>query len=362
MLETKRGTLVDYLDHFERKMIMHVDHCNLVSLEHRSKLMYARNSRPLTLARDIDFAENGAIENFDKVQSEHWVTKQYTLFVAISSFLLVDEWNKDTGELPVGAEVTVNGESYVGDEKDKVTINLSSFWARVTSVVDKENNIYRVEDNGGIMHDLPRASMRYRRQHTIRCGHVSNNKKHDRFAMQRFTRQEMEYLEMYWSKNFPRDLIDGRVKRLHQHSDNASQHFKSTGSIEFFTSLIEQRGGPSECMYVYSFGAPGHGKGVYDGVGGAIKNKVHSLIKATKTTHEPIPGVDCGYINDVKDVFETVSHHFKNSDNHARKKSGSCNNISHYKFFLNLIGERSAIERQKNKEMFDSLKGISTNY
>ena len=172
----------------------------------------------------------------------------------------------------------------------------------------------------------------------------------------------MDYLEKYLSEAFPNDLINGRVKRLHQHSDNASQHFKSTGSIEFFTSLIGQRGGPSECMYVYSFGAPGHGRGVFDGVGGAIKNKVHSLIKVTKTAVEPIPGVDSGYINDAKDVFEAVRHHFENSENHVRKKANSCNNIGHYKFFLNLIGERNAIERPPTKEIFDSLHGISSNY
>jgi hypothetical protein len=362
VFETKRGTVVDFLDHFERKILMHVNHRNLVSSEHRSKLMHDRNSRPLTLARDIDFAENGAIENFDKVQSEHWVTKQYTLFVSISSFLMVDEWNKENGELPDGAEVTVNGERYVGEERDKVTINMSSFWARVINVVDKDNGIYRVEDDGGNTHDMPRASLRYRRRHTICCGHISDDKLHDRFAMQQFTRQEMEYLERYMSESFPNDLINGRIKRLHQHSDNASQHFKSTGSIEFFTSLIAQRGGPGECMYVYSFGTPGHGKGVFDGVGGAIKHKVHSLIKGTKTTHEPIPGVDSGYISDAKDVFEAVSHHFENSNNHVRKKSGSRNNISHYKFFLNLIGERTAIERPPNKEIFNPLKGISSNY
>ena len=44
-------------------------------------------------------------------------------------------------------------------------------------------------------------------------------------------------------------------------------------------------------MYVYSFGAPGHGRGVFDGVGGAIKNKVHSLIKATKTVKSKINSI-----------------------------------------------------------------------
>ncbi len=90
VLETKQGPLVDYLDHFKRKMAVHIDHRSLVSSEHQSKLQYTRNSRPLLLAQDIDFAENGSIENFDKVQSEHWISKQYTLFMSIISFLRVD--------------------------------------------------------------------------------------------------------------------------------------------------------------------------------------------------------------------------------------------------------------------------------
>ena len=44
VLETKHGTLVDYMDHFEKKMSMHIEHCNLVSSEHRSKLLYSWNS------------------------------------------------------------------------------------------------------------------------------------------------------------------------------------------------------------------------------------------------------------------------------------------------------------------------------
>jgi hypothetical protein len=87
VLETKQGILVDYLDHFKRKMAVHIDHLKLVPLEHQSKLQYTWNSRQLLLARDINFAENGSIENFDKVQSEHWISKQYTLFMSITSFL-----------------------------------------------------------------------------------------------------------------------------------------------------------------------------------------------------------------------------------------------------------------------------------
>ena len=95
------------------------------------------------------------------------------------------------------------------------------------------------------------------------------------------------------AEKFPNELIDGHIKMLHQHSDNAASHFKNTGALEYFTSLAMKRGGPSECMYVYSFGAPGHGKGPFDGLGGTIKNKIHSLIKAMKTSNNKgVPGVD----------------------------------------------------------------------
>eukprot|EP00957_Ditylum_brightwellii_P113930 8685363-Ditylum_brightwellii.AAC.1 len=110
MLETRRGMLVDYLDHMEDQMARHTLHHNPVSSEHYSKLQYERNSRILCVACDIDFSENGSIDNFDKVQSKYWGTSQYTLFMSISSWLLVDEWNKTDGALSASDEVTVEGE------------------------------------------------------------------------------------------------------------------------------------------------------------------------------------------------------------------------------------------------------------
>ncbi len=50
VLVTKRGTMVDFLDHFETKIGIHIQHPNLVSTEHHSKLQYAQNAWPLTIA------------------------------------------------------------------------------------------------------------------------------------------------------------------------------------------------------------------------------------------------------------------------------------------------------------------------
>jgi hypothetical protein len=111
-------------------------------------------------------------------------------------------------------------------------------------------------------------------------------------------------------------------------------------------------------VYVYSFGAPGHGKGVFDGVGRAIKNKVHSLIKATKTSDDGVPGVDFGYINNVTDVFQAIRHNFENSEHRVRRRAGS-NSINHYKFFLYLMDENPI---RRPEETFDQLHRILSNY
>ena len=90
--------------------------------------------------------------------------------------------------------------------------------------------------------------------------------------MQHFTTHELDYLEAYMKIHFPQDIPEGKIVRLHQHSDNAS-HFKSTGAINYFTTLIGVRGGPSKTAFVYSFGAPGHGKGPFDSISGRWKKQ-----------------------------------------------------------------------------------------
>ena len=76
--------------------------------------------------------------------------------------------------------------------------------------------------------------------------------------------------------------------------------------MEYFTSLVHGRGGAMECMYVYSFGAPGHGKGFFDSLGGALKNKIHSLIQWTKTGGDTVDGTSTGYIVNVNDVHDAL--------------------------------------------------------
>ena len=246
------------------------------------------------------------------------------MFISIDSWLEAKEWNKTTGTLSVGDEVTGHGE-LAGDK-----LNKESFWAVVTDVSRAEENIYEVTDAQDKKHTLRRSLLRHRKRRSVATGHITDDKIHDRHAMQKFTNDELDYLESYMKIHYPDDIPEGKIVRLHQHSDNAS-HFKSTGALHYFTTLINDRGGPSATAYVYNFGAPGHGKGPYDGIGGRFKNKIdQALASAEKTKLE---FTTTGYIHTIEDVHSALEYYFTNSTKKDSRLSGK-NPIHHYKFFV----------------------------
>ena len=116
-VQTRSGTLFDFLDEFEPTFIKHVVHRSTLSRQKAGSLVFDRDRRPGDLTADIDYAENFDIEEARQVQSEQWSTNQCTLFMHVWQWLDVPEWNLDAGELVNGAEVTVGGEK-VGQERD----------------------------------------------------------------------------------------------------------------------------------------------------------------------------------------------------------------------------------------------------
>ena len=140
-------------------------------------------------------------------------------------------------------------------------------------------------------------------------------------------------------ENFLKDLVDGRIAKLLRHSDNAGQHFKNTGALHYFTTLILERGGPTKTGYVYTFGAPGHGKGPFDGYGSAFKNKIHSLIKSY-SEKGTIPGTRSGYINEVQDVYDALVHFYEKGIG-CQPQTGA--KTDEFKFFLYEIGTDTAV-------------------
>ena len=88
--ETVRGTLIELLDEFE-------EHVAAQAVQHRydrfmtglvAKLAH-ENFWPLWLKSDYDYPENGQILDPKQIQSDYWRRVYYSLFMSITSFLIL---------------------------------------------------------------------------------------------------------------------------------------------------------------------------------------------------------------------------------------------------------------------------------
>ena len=71
ILETQHGILVNFLDEFEEILTRHVPHRVAHECSKRASRQFNENRRPgdRGMSRDVDFSEDGNIENFNKLQS-----------------------------------------------------------------------------------------------------------------------------------------------------------------------------------------------------------------------------------------------------------------------------------------------------
>mmetsp|Transcript_22840 Transcript_22840/g.33875 ORF Transcript_22840/g.33875 Transcript_22840/m.33875 type:complete len:355 (-) Transcript_22840:336-1400(-) len=315
VLETVKCTVVDYLDAFEDAITNHIAHKVLRSACIRSDRDLKRNRRPGDFERNIDFAENGNLNKYRQIQSEYWTSTTYSLPVSVWSWLSTEEWNSETSELPVGSEVTVNG------EKAHQTINQDAFWARVESLPDADGYILVVrQDQTTSTHH--RRELRHRKRISLVYGGVSEDKCHYRHHQQEFTLLEEKVMEKVIKENFPGDVgPEGKITKEYQHSDNATQHFKSTGAIEFLTDQFVRRGGRgSSCCFTKAVGCRGHGKGEWDGIGGAIKGVVTAHNRRIMVRLSSDVGA---LIQSPLDEYKYLRHHYDPDRwRRANKKTG----------------------------------------
>jgi len=249
-VEQRSGTLFDFLDEFEGVASKHVVHRSILSRQKASASLFERERRPGILGLDIDYAENFDIEEARKVQSEHWSTKQSTLFMAVAVWLDIAEWDNPTSELPASAEVTVNGS--LSDKEP----NSNEHWARVVRKVEKSDgdaeDLYEVLTFDKKTETVARSKLRHRVFIKQCHAGVSDDKTHDSWSMRCFVEKTIEHLKEQGA------VKDHKLKVLCVHSDNAAQHFKSSKSLHYFSKQLEGMGFES---IIYDFGPPGHGKG-----------------------------------------------------------------------------------------------------
>lgn len=99
--------------------------------------------------------------------------------------------------------------------------------------------------------------------------HVSDDKLHDSRAAQTFMNKTYAYINEHYVETNVEKFVAVRM-----HSDNAPSHFKSSKTMHYLTTLPQHLGWGSSFRIVWEFGPPGHGKGVWDGIGAWMKRSV----------------------------------------------------------------------------------------
>ena len=99
------------------------------------------------------------------------------------------------------------------------------------------------------------------------------------------------------------------------HSNNAAQHFKSAKSIQWMTRTVEN----TFTAAVWSFGALGHGKGPWDGVGGMLKTlRPNAALRAEGLLGSSI------HTSSAYDSYKFLSSRFRGSGVEERVRCCCC--------------------------------------
>lgn len=326
------GTVVEFLNEFELH-VMHKfpHHKYTINKQKASTAQFLRNVSPGWLWFNVDFAENGDIITAREVQSEYWVMKHYTLFVQVVAFLLTSAWVSRDSALALRDAVTV--EPAEASTPGATEPAEGSYWAEIVTLpklspTDADGGAQTSDETAadadaampmqaaadtaatactlvyGVLPfgseptapaiEVQRQYLRHRKVHTKAFLHISDDRKHDSWAAQHFINKSLQILKERY--------IDTGVERfmaLHIHSDNASSHFKSSKTMYYVSTLLAKcaswtvglstaTGAALPFRVFWEFGAPGHGKGVWDGLGALAKRTVRQDIIDDRPGHKTI--------------------------------------------------------------------------
>jgi hypothetical protein len=353
-IQPRAGTLIDFLDDFVLMLPKYISHRGILSHQKKSSQEFYQSRRPGMMCIDHDYAENMKLQaHANEVQSEYWGNKQCTVYNAIVSWLSKDEWDKEVGIIEVGEEVTVFG------EKSGCDVNEESYWAKVIQKPESDDGDYVLQRDDGTEETLPRKVLRHRVVKKQAHVGVTGDNKHDTYSMRHFIIETVKNIKIsgtFDSENFT---------VLCFHSDNAAQHFKSSNSINWLSQQllsdtdIETLGFKSA---LWDFGAPGHGKGVWDGIGATIKQWMKRRITSELVSRDPaIPDeevIDEGDIS-AKVCFDKWVGHFSSQ---AYEANALNENRITFRFHYSGPEDNSQIKRPKSEESFDRIDGIKSSY
>lgn len=334
--ELKNGTLIDLLDNFETASVKFPAHRHLVCDAKAKSLQRMRNFTPGILMSDFDWSENGVITPNRQIQSEYWSLTHYSLFIAITSYLVPEAWLDATSLLENGTEVTVLPEGTLPTRS--IHPLASSFWAQVVS---REGELYSVKSaDGSTIANVARERLCRRKLHTTAFIGITDEKRHDASTTQHFLNKQFDH----WMNKL--DL--GRFWAWIGHSDNAS-HFKSSQMMNFWTKRMSELPFMKACWI--DFGCPGHGKGPWDGMGATMKQQLKRDMTNAKILTRS------GYVTCPREVAEQLKARFQTAEwqlAHAHKSIHEIN--VHYSHHDEIN------ERPLHEHAFESLVGKMTSY
>ena len=345
--------VVRFLDTFEEASVKFPAHRHLIGDTKAKARRRDRYFWPGMLLSDYDWSENGVIANARQIQSEYWALTHFSLFISITTYLVVKAWLDRRSRLSVGMEVTVEPDGAVLSTAERLSPAKGSFYAVVHSTPISEaagrpeDETYSVtvydhpsKPDGTVIAGIPRERLRHRKKHTTAFIGITDEKRHDAITSQHMLNKQFEHWVL--------QLDEGKFWAWLGHSDNAS-HFKSGLMMHYWSGKM------SELDFLKAvwidFGCPGHGKGPWDGMGAVMKQQLTRDLTNGQILTES------GYVRDPREVAEQLRKRFQTDEWMAAHIDKSIHEIVVTYSQHNEITERPSVEHE-----FTSLTGKMTSF
>ena len=198
----------------------------------------------------------------DETQGGNWSTLGCTLFISVICFLCKTTWDTEPQHLPKGQPVSVEIDDEFG------------ILYRYGEVVDEwttgEEDLVRVL-HPSLQKIVTYSVNRIRMRKMITVPHVvvSDYKGHDSNFVKCYLDELLLGPNSWFMTQTSFPGLKERLTEVHIDSDGAASHFKQKDSLFSITEFLVKY-----CLFhlTWTFGAPGHGKGTWDGFGGILKN------------------------------------------------------------------------------------------
>lgn len=240
----------------------------------------------------VDFGENMRTDNSrNKTQSSYFKTASVTVFMGVPQYLDLVRWNDLFSVLEPGTEVSVELE----DRPDEFVYGIVAESTGASS--DTSAVMVTLPYLDSITVSVPRLHVHPRKLITEALVIVSDDKKHDSYAVQHFLE---EVFVNRWLQGKPIDFRR-RILEVIFDSDGAPSHFKQKYTLQ---SLYGIKTNAPFTRLRWLFGAPGHGKGVWDGLIGVVKNKAIAHMIRERLVYANSSEGAYGIFLLIKDLFD----------------------------------------------------------